>query len=242
MTTLTKILAGAVLALFFTSCQFDINFGEGVKGNGNVESETRTVSADFTEIKATEGLDVYVTQESEFSIRVEADENVIDLIRTDIKDNMLHIHAEENIGRCKSKKIYVSLPTVTKLHTTSGADLFGQNTIKADDIELKSTSGSDIKVSVNANQVDCDTSSGADIRVSGTANALYADASSGSDIKAGDLEVKKCVASASSGADITVNTSESLTAEASSGADIKYKGNPENVSKNKSASGSVHKY
>ena len=70
---------------------------------------------------------------------------------------------------------------------------------------------------------------------------LYADASSGSDLKAKDFLVKRCVADASSGADITVNVSESLTADASSGADISYTGEA-SVQTKKSVSGSVHKY
>lgn len=240
MTQLSKFLIGALLSLLLTSCNFDINFGEGERGNGDVQTEDRTVTEAFTVVKASEGLDVYVMQESPASIRVEADENIMGLIRTDIKNGTLRIHTEKSIGRA-TKKIYVSLPTITKLSASSGSDLIGKSTIKADIIELDASSGADLIVTVNANEVDADASSGSDIRVSGKAERLVADASSGSDIKAAELEVKKCTASASSGADISVNATESLTADANSGADIRYRGNPENVSKNKSMSGSVSK-
>jgi len=240
MTTLARIAIAALLALFTSSCAFDINFGEGKRGNGQVVEESRKVTDEFNMVHASEGLDVFVTQGNQFSIDVEADENIIDLIGTDIRDGRLKIHAIENIGRA-TKNVYVTLPEVASLSTSSGADLIAQNTIKTRKIELDASSGSDLEVEVDADEVSADTSSGADIKISGRTNVFYADASSGSDIKARDLMSKRCTADANSGADISVNVSESLTADASSGADISYTGDA-NVQKKKSASGSVYKY
>lgn len=240
MTTLARIAIAALLALFTSSCAFDISFGEGKRGNGQVVEESRKITDEFTAVYASEGLDVFVTQGDDFSINVEADENIIDLIGTDIRDGRLKVHAIENIGRA-TKNVYVTLPEITALETSSGADLIAQNTISANKIELEASSGSDLEVEVDANEVVADTSSGADIKVSGRTDVLYADASSGSDIKARGLMAKRCTADASSGADISVNVSESLVADASSGADISYTGDA-SVQKKKSVSGSVHKY
>ena len=240
MTTLAKIAIAILLALFTSSCAFDISFGEGKRGNGQVVEESRTVTDEFTVVYASEGLDVFVTQGNDFSINVEADENIIELIGTDIRDGRLKVHAIENIGRA-TKNVYVTLPEVDALETSSGADLIAQNTITAEKIELEASSGSDLEVEVDASEVVAETSSGADIKVSGRTDMLYADASSGSDIKARGLLAKRCNADASSGADISVNVSESLVADASSGADISYTGEA-SVQKKKSVSGSVHKY
>lgn len=240
MTTLAKITIALIMALIMSSCVFDVNFGAGKKGNGEVVKDKREVTDDFTVVSASEGLDVFVTQGSDYEISVEADENIIDLIGTDIRDGKLKVHAIENIGRA-TKKVYVTLPEVTGLNASSGADLVSQGAIEADMISLDASSGADLRVELTADEVDADTSSGADIRISGEANLFYADASSGSDIKAKDFLVKRCHADASSGADITINVSESLTADASSGADISYTGEA-SVQKKKSVSGSVHKY
>lgn len=239
MTTLVRIAIGLALALFASSC-VNINFGNGKKGNGVVAEETRKITADFTEISAAEGLDVFVTQGNDFNILVEADENVIELIATDIKDGKLRIHTVENIGRA-TKNIYVTLPNVTVLESSSGADLIGKNIINSQKLHLEASSGSDLEVEVIAKEIEADASSGADIKISGQTDILYADASSGADIKARGLMSKRCNADASSGADISVNVSETLTADASSGADISYSGDPK-VSQKKSVSGSVHKY
>ncbi|WP_420319751.1 head GIN domain-containing protein [Flagellimonas sp.] len=240
MTTLARIAIAFILAVFASSCIMDVNFGNGKKGNGEIVEENREVTEDFTVVSASEGLDVFVTQDSDYKISVEADENIIDLIGTEIRDGKLRIHAIENIGRA-TKKIYVSMPEVTGLKSSSGADLIAQNVIESEKIELDASSGSDLRVELVAEEVSADASSGAGIKISGKTNILYADASSGADIRARELLTKKCNADASSGADISVNVSESLIADASSGADIRYSGEA-SVETKKSVSGSVHKY
>lgn len=237
MTTLSKITIALILSLLVASCAFDI--GSGKKGNGTIIEENREIVSEFDQIAAAEGLDVFVTQADEFSIRVEADENVMDLIATDIKDGTLKIHAKENIGKA-TKNIFVSLPTITGLSSSSGADLNTKNQIKTDLIELTASTGGDLNAAILANSIVANSSSGADINLSGSTNNLDADASSGSNIDAKNLNSKNCEADASSGAGIEVVVSESLIADASSGADILYSGT-DNVKKNKSSSGSVKK-
>lgn len=243
MTTLARFTIALILtalSLLSSSCLMDVNFGNGVAGNGEVVTENREITGYFTAIEASEGLDVYVRQDREFSIKVEADENVIDMIGTDIRDGRLKVHEIENIGRA-TKKVYVSLPEITALEASSGGSLIGESPIEADKVSLDASSGADLRLELAADQVEADCSSGADMRLGGRANLLYASASSGSDINAMDLVVRTCRADASSGADIKVHVTEALTAEASSGADIGYSGDPK-VETRKSVSGSVHKY
>jgi hypothetical protein len=243
MTTVVRITIALALALFLTSCGFDINFndfGSGKKGNGVVVEENREITSDFTVVSASEGIDVYITQDTDFSISVEADENVLDLIGTDIKNGKLRIHAIENIGRA-TKKVFVTLPEISSLESSSGAHLTAQNRINTDEITVESSSGSILNAEITANELDIDASSGANIELSGKANKVYIDGSSGANIRARDLVAETCRADASSGANISVNVSEALTADASSGANISYSGDA-TVTKNKSVSGSVHKY
>lgn len=241
MTTLIKIIVTAVLSLTLFSCNFDINLNSGIRGDGNVTIEDRTINESFSSIRAAEGLDVYLTQSDEESISVEADENLHDLILTEIKNGVLKIHTKQNIGRASSKKVYVSFKYINNIVSTSGSDVYSENTITTDELELRTTSGSDMKLSVKTNILNCKSTSGSDLRLSGKTQKLIAQATSGSDIKAGDLEAESSQVKATSGADITVNTSKELTAKATSGGDIKYYGNPEKVNKSNNSSGSVRK-
>ncbi|GAA4957637.1 head GIN domain-containing protein [Algibacter aquimarinus] len=241
MTTLTKIIVATLLSLSLFSCNFDISYNPGVKGNGNVTTEERTINDSFTAIKASEGLNVYLTQSDNESISVEADENLQELIIVEVDEGVLKIHTKENIGRSKSKKVMVSFKDISSITSTSGSDVYSTNTITSDNLKLKTTSGSDMKLEVNTTILDCKSTSGSDLKLSGTTNELIAEATSGSDIKAGNLNAVSSKVKATSGADITVNTSKKLTAKATSGGDIKYYGDPETVEKNGGVSGSIRK-
>lgn len=242
MTTLTKYLIGIILSMMLFSCQFDGNFSFGIRGNGDVVTAERMISEDFDIIKVSRGLDVYLTQSNDVGIEVEADENLHDIIITEVKGNTLHIYADENISYSRMQKVMVNFKNVSKISATSGSDVYSTNTIKADNLELSTTSGSDMELTIDVDLLECSATSGSDLRLYGSSNKMYAKATSGSDIKAADLKTKFCDASATSGADITVYTSEEISARASSGGDIKYYGNPENVRIEDGVSGSVKKY
>lgn len=243
MTTLARIAIAVVVSIFLSSCGFDIqigDFGTGKRGNGNVVTDTRSTSEGFTRVSASEGLMVYVTQADEFAIEVEADENIIDLIRTDIKNGKLRIHAEENIGSA-TKNIYVSLPKITELRASSGSHLETKNTVNANELVVDGSSGAILDVDLVAQELELDASSGANVDVDGRADTVDVDVSSGGNINAKDLETRICTADASSGGNVKIQVSESLMADASSGGNISYSGDPD-VEKKKSVSGSVHKY
>ncbi|UAB80285.1 DUF2807 domain-containing protein [Marixanthomonas sp. SCSIO 43207] len=231
-----QILFLVLAASLTTACQFDINLGQ-VNGNGNVVTEERPVSESFTAIRGSAGLDVFLEQGDEAKIVVEADENLLDIIETEIVEGKLKIGTKENIGRSKAKKVYVTYTSLNTIEASSGADVIANSVVKSENLTLDCSSGSDLEVDVFAKYVIAETSSGADLKVSGKATNLDASASSGSDLNAKDLLVINCTADVSSGADITVNVKEKLISETSSGGDVHYYGNPGNVSKNESKSG-----
>ncbi len=231
-----KIIWLFVFALLITSCAIN-----GVKGNGNVITKTRNINSDFNSIDVSRGLDVYLNTGDKVSLEIEADENLHNLITTEVHGGTLFISAEENIYSAKSRKIHVSIPEIIEIKATSGSDVYSENTITGDHLEIKSTSGADIKLRLNVKELKAEATSGADIILKGKALSFNATATSGSDIKAYDLIVVDCVARATSGADIKVNVTGKLNARANSAGDVKYKGNPQIIDKSESSAGDVKK-
>lgn len=232
-----NLIIAFTLSLVFGACSS--NFGQ--KGNGNVISQDREIMENFSEISGSAGLNIFLTQGNENKVTVEADENLQQYIKTDVKDGKLRITTSQNIGWSKAKKVYVTFIEVNSIEASSGSDIVGNSVIKSENISLKSSSGSDLKLEIFSKSVTAQTSSGSDMEISGKATSLSAKASSGSDLDAKELLVINCIAEASSGSDIKVNVKEKLDANASSGADINYYGNPTQVNENKSSSGSVTK-
>lgn len=235
----TNIIVLAVAALFLSACNFNFNTGE--TGNGNVVTQERNVSEDFSEVRGSAGLDVYLTQGDENKIVVEADENLLQYISTEIENGKLHITTSENIGRSKAKKVHVSFKHLNNIEASSGADVIGNSVIKSENLSLKGSSGADLEVEVFSKEISIKSSSGSHVNVSGKASSLMADASSGGEIDAQKLMVATCNAEASSGAEVTVNVKNKLETHVSSGGNINYYGDPISVNSNESHSGSVRK-
>jgi hypothetical protein len=240
MSTLAKIIVSALISLTLLSC-VNINFGPGVDGNGNVVSADREIGDNFDAIEVSRGIDLYLLQSDQPGITVEADENLHDIIITEVENNTLKIYADDNIRNSKKQAVYLNFKEIASIVATSGADVYGKNEITAESLSLSTTSGADMQLAVRTNRLFCEANSGSDLQIEGTTDYLKAEASSGSDIKAQKLMAQKCVAKASSGADIAVNTSSELIAKASSGGDIRYYGNPKKVDKSDNVSGSVSK-
>tara|TARA_R110002094_G_scaffold217954_1_gene189227 strand:- start:182 stop:904 length:723 start_codon:yes stop_codon:yes gene_type:complete len=232
------LLLAAVFSM--SACHFDFN---QTSGNGNVATEERNLTSDFDKVHGSAGIDVYLTEGNENKIVVEADENLLGLISTEVVGGKLKIGVVrgENIGRAKAKKVHVTYKSLTAISASSGADVIGNSVVKSDILTLESSSGADLEVDIIAREVYADVSSGADLKIAGRALKLVAEASSGSDLKAKELEVKVCKASASSGGGITVNVLDEIDGRASSGGDIRYYGNPTAVKTKDGASGSVRK-
>ena len=241
MATLTKIIIATLLSLCLFSCNFDLNLNSGIKGNGNLTSEERMITKPFSSIKASEGLDVYLTQSDNENIIVETDENLQELILTEVKDGVLNIHTKESIGRASAKKITISFKTISSITATSGSNVLSTNTLNIDELNLKTTSGSDMNLKVNSKILNCTSTSGSDLNLTGKTEKFNAEATSGSDIEAKELIALYSNVKATSGADISVNTEKILVAKATSGGDIKYYGDPEKIDKSNNSSGNVSK-
>ena len=236
MKILSKLTAIIFVLLTTSSCI--VEGFTGIKGNGAIITEDRTLNANFDAIKVQQGINVYLTQDSDAELTIEADENIMDLLITEVRDGELKIYFEKNVNRA-TRNVYLTTAEINKIKTSSGASVKSENTIRSSTLELDSSSGSSIKLKVNADEINSSTSSGAQIDLYGTTEYLSAKASSGSQIDAEDLKSMNALAKASSGANIDVHVENNLTAKASSGGDIDYVGNPHNINKDTSSGGSV---
>ena len=209
-------------------------------GSGEPEREIREVK-DFSSVEAGSGIDVFITQSNEFRVEVEASKNAIHRIITEVRGETLHVYVKGSFrwGSKDIRKVYVSAPEYKMISANGGADIRGNNSIKAEMLSLKSTGGSDIYLSVETTTLKLNCSGGADISVNGTTDQLSASSSGGSDINARKLMAKYVDVSASGGGDADVYASEKITARASGGGDVNYTGSPKEKDISESGGGDV---
>lgn len=230
-----------VLVISLSSCYFD-GWGTGISGNGDVVEEARDVDG-FTGVEVSTGIDVYLTQGNDFEVVVEADENLIDVIITELRGDKLVVRTDHvNIRSAKSKKVHVSLPDLTNLKISSAGDCLGQTPFQCEDLRISISSAGDLTLEVEADRIDLDISSSGDARISGSAKVFDANLSSAGDLHAFDLVAEKVDVSVSSAGDARVHATDEITMNASSAGSVYYRGDAKVVRSNSSSAGSiVHK-
>lgn len=230
------ILSSIILSLVFTSCIFS----PSIKGNGNVVEQRRSVQS-FDEIKVSRGMNVYISEGNTTRVVVKADENLLEIIETEVNDDVLKVTSSSNIRKAKMKKVFITVPNLEVIKASAGSNIYSETVLNFDDLDVSTSSGSNIALDINSDEVIASASSGSNLKLEGKANSLKAKASSGSNIKAGKLKTANSEAKVSSGANIWVSTQKSLKGNASSGGNVFYYGNPTNTEINHSSGGNVIK-
>ena len=195
----------------------------------------------FNSVKVSSGIDVFLVQGNKESIQVEADDNLMEYIMTEIDGNTLKVWSEANIRQAKSKRVYVSMKDVSSLSATSAGDIVGDSKITTEDLYLSASSAGDIDLEIEVRTLTCKLSSAGDMSLSGNTDELEADLSSAGDLNAYDLKARVAVVSTSSSGSAKIFVTEKLKARASSAGDIHFKGDPQEVDGHSSSAGSIRK-
>lgn len=227
----------AFLSLIFSSCWF---LGPSVKGNGHVTEEVRQLAV-FDQIKVSRGMNVYITQGTPAKVIVIADNNLHEIIETKVEGGVLLVSVNENIRWAKEKKVMVTVEKLSATGVSSGSNVWSQNQISSENLELKASSGANLTMDVNASYLKADCSSGANIRLSGLSKETDLEASSGANLKGEELKAENCKMRASSGGNVSSTVNGRLEAQASSGGNIVYFGEPKETDVNTSSGGNIHK-
>lgn len=232
----TIIFSVIVLTAFLNSCYFP----GSIKGNGNVVEETRDLD-EFSKISVSRGMNVYISQGTTAKVVVKADENLLKVIDTYVDDGTLKVTALKGIRNATSNKVYVTVTDLEYIKSTSGSNIFSEDSLKIKNLEIKSTAGSNIRLSIDADGLNISAAAGSNISLDGKAKSVNMKASSGSNIKAGELQTEKCDAKVSSGANIWIKVQNELNAKSSSGGNLFYSGEPNPLRITKSSGGNIIK-
>lgn len=197
--------------------------GPKIDGSGTMATEERTVSA-FHGVRL-EGIGkVFMKQEAELKVRVEADDNIIKDVITDVSGGILRVRMRDdrNFGDVKVR-VYVSAPKFDEVLLTGAGEIRSDNDL-------------------NCDRLTCSLSGVGDITLSGTCRKQEVSISGVGNISNDRLVSEECKARVSGMGNCEVNVTKELNASVSGMGKISYSGDPADVSKNVSGMGTVNKH
>jgi hypothetical protein len=190
-----KLVLMAIVSLIFFSCKKE-NMCDCIKSSGTHIGTYRDV-AGFNCIEVKDEIELYITQDSVFEVRVEAGKNLQSLIKTEMDGETLKVF---NNNRCnwvrgydEKIKVYVSAPYFKYLLNSGIGNIESINTITQDLVTFRTGSSGDITLSVNTGTLRASAHGNGDIYLSGTTNSLENDYTGTNFLYASDLQVANYV-------------------------------------------------
>ena len=220
---IVAILAGVVFANLFsfgrsTSRIFNISFGTSVKGSGVAKTEARE-TGDFKGVDVSGVFQVDVVAGKEFKVEVEADDNLLQYIKTEVRDDVLRIESSERLRSESPLRIRVSAPNIETIEA-SGASRVSVEGVKNSSISL-------------------DTSGASKVRLQGETANLRIEVSGASSIDASALQSQNADVDASGASNVDLVVTGQFNSEASGASRISYSGNPTSVEKSSSGASRI---
>ena len=212
----TLLLMFVVLVAAFSAC----HLGKGVQGSGNRKSEKRNLAA-FKAIDTTGAYEVEVTCQKPASFEIETDDNILPLIKTEVRDGVLYVTSEESYNPSRTVALRISLPELTAVSSRGAGQILVQDA-KSDDLKI-------------------DSNGAASIKANGKVKSTSISSSGAGEIDASRLQAEKARVTVAGAASVNVYASEQLDVTISGVGKVNYSGNPKIVNKQVSGFGSVNK-
>jgi hypothetical protein len=234
----------AIGAMLTSACTISVD-GKSisvVRGSGIVVSEARQVSG-FNAVSFSGMGEIVITQGQSESLTVEAEDNILPQIKTEIRNGTLSIGFKREkwqdwVNPTKPIKFSLSVKDLSSIES-SGLGNVQASGLKAGKFTLKLTGAGNLKIEhLDCTSVSSTLAGAGSIELSGTTVDQTASLSGLGSYRAGDLASDKAKVTVSGAGSATVWPSESLEVTISGAGSINYYGSP-SVQKTITGVGSV---
>ena len=233
-------------SILLTGLLFCISFsyagGKKIKGNGKMTTITRSTS-DYDGIKCAGSFDYILVKGTEGEISIEGEENLLEYIITEVRDNQLFVKTKKNIylrpSNNKTVKITIPFKDVSNVSLAGSGDLWNEDVITSNNLEVALAGSGDVVLNIEASNTEGKIAGSGDLTLKGSTNKLEAKVAGSGDFHGFNLQSNHTVVSVAGSGDAEVVSNESLKARVAGSGDIEYRGNPKTEDTKVSGSGSI---
>lgn len=228
------------ISLFSINCEY--MGGKRVSGNGVKSTQQRNFS-DFDGVDVSGPIKVFVSQDSISSVKIEADENLMEYIEIENNGDVLDISTRGgyNLRPRTGIRIYVTAPSFHMLSVSGSGELKTQTKISSvKDVDVSVTGSGDLILNIDAPGIKSNITGSGNLTIDGGTRNFYTEVTGSGEVHAFDLLSESTDVKIAGSGDVEVFASKQLKISISGSGDVKYKGNP-SVSQSIAGSGNVRK-
>lgn len=224
------------MSSLFASCHVP----GGVHGDGNVLKEARKVPS-FDGIEVSGAFDIFLKQGPTEEVIVEADANLLPVIRTEVVGGTLMIETKKPVNHITTMKVYVTVKNLKHIDVSGAVDINTEGLVTVPELSIEASGASDSKFEISVQKLTLDCSGASKMKFSGSAVDVTMDLSGASDIFAFDMPAENYDLDISGAGNAQINVSKKIRAEISGAGSVKYKGSPTDVDQSVSGAGTIKK-
>jgi hypothetical protein len=165
-------------------------------------------------------------------VEVEAEEDLLERVRTEVRDGVLLIGLRWWLGallrvpELSEVRVRLTMPQLRSVRLSGAGQVRGEGTLPAEDLELRLSGAGRLALELKARRVDARLSGAGAVELSGTAEELEVRLSGAGAVRAERLQVRRARIRASGAGECRVHASEELEVEMSGAGSVRYLGKP----------------
>jgi hypothetical protein len=198
---MTRMLAALIVLAFLSPVLAD----DEVVGSGKITAETREL-AEFDAIELRIAADMHVKIGKATPLKVEGDDNILPLIKTEVRDRRLVISSDSKFRSKHGVDLKVTVANLKAVEIQGAGDMHVHG--------------------LDNESFSVDVSGAADVHVDGTTEQLAVRICGAGDVLAFGLEAQAASVSITGAGDAKVSVANSLDAVIVGAGDVHYKGDP----------------
>ena len=190
-----------------------------------IVTEERNVT-DFNGIEASGAFDIVLNEGTENTVKVEADENIIKHIITEVKGNTLKLFTDTNINNPKKLNIIITYKNLVSIESSGACKIKGNSEIKTEHFSINMSGATDLNLKLSLVALNTVLSGAGSIYISGNADNQNIELSGASSFDAPNFITNITTIELSGVGSAKINATKEINGELSGVGSIHYKGEP----------------
>jgi hypothetical protein len=229
-----KTILSLCFVFVLTACAF------GIDGSGKVVSETRTVEK-FNGVELKNAANVYITQGETQEVKIEAEDNIIRYITTEVKNNELIIDCKENINSHEPVNVYITVKELCLLELSGSGNMVAKNEITCEHMTLRLGGSGELKVALKSQSLKATLSGSGNMNLSGSVSESDLRINGSGNVNAQQMKTFTSSVSISGSGNTKVDVNNELNVHISGSGNVLYVTEPAKITTKITGSGGVLK-
>ena len=207
------------------------------RGSGSDMSRERDLPR-FHSIRLETKTNVTISQGSPQSCVLYGKNNMIRRVNTRVNGGVLTISANGPMAKSDTPRVVIIMEDVRKLAVSGTGEIFGEDPIETENMELKITGSGTIDIELEAERVESVITGSGVLEIEGSTDQHDIQISGSGDLEGSDLESRTTTVKVSGSGRCELSVSDTLDVKISGSGTVEYRGNPR-VNSRISGSGSL---